>query len=275
MVTGEITALEPAFPAEGQPTLTIRGLNLLHQLRKDNVSETYKDVKDSDVAETIAARLNIKPHAPNARNEVEHKYLIQDNKYDIVFLLERARRIGYDLYVKEQEGSGEPLLVFEPSQNVRATSYELFYGRSLIDFTPHLNTALQVGKVTVRGWDAQAKEKIESTATRSQLATSRFSGGSEDPGGSFTDREEVITNCPVNSKAEADKLAVEALERIAKDMLTASGSTVGLPDLVTGSVIDVGGVTDRFSGRYFVTSSTHTIDESGYTTQFECRKEEI
>jgi phage protein D len=275
MVTGEITSLDPDFPAAGQPTLTIRGLNLLHTLRRKQESHAYTKVKDSDVAKTIAARLKIEPDAPNAQDEDQHEYLFQDNKYDIVFLLERARRIGYDLFVDEPRDGGEPKLAFKPSSRVRRVTHELTYGRSLIEFNPTLSTARQVAKVTVRGWDNVAKEKIEATAERSELSTSRFGGGSEDPGGSFADREEVITNRPVTSKAEAHTLALETLERIAKDMVTASGSTVGLPDLVTGAAIQVGGVTERFGGRYFVTATTHTIGESGYTTQFDCRKEEL
>jgi phage protein D len=274
MVTGEITSLDPTFPAEGQPTLTVRGLNLLHRLRTKQESATYTKVKDSDVARKIAARLNIDIDAPT-QNEDQHEYLFQDNKYDIVFLLERARRIGYDLYVEEPKNGGAPKLVFKPSDRVRRETYELTYGRSLIDFDPTLSTALQVAKVTVRGWDAVAKEKIEATATRAELTTSRFGDAAEDPGGSFADREEVITNRPVSTKAEARTLALETLERIAKDMLTASGSTVGLPDLVTGTALQVGGLPDRFSGRYFVTSTTHSMGESGYTTQFNCRKEEL
>jgi phage protein D len=275
MVTGEITSLDPDFPAAGQPTLTIRGLNLLHTLRRKQESHAYTKVKDSDVAKTIAARLKIEPDAPSAQNEDQHEYLFQDNKYDIVFLLERARRIGYDLFVDEPKDGGDPKLAFKPSSRVRRVTHELTYGRSLIEFNPTLSTARQVAKVTVRGWDNVAKEKIEATAERSELSTSRFGGGSEDPGGSFADREEVITNRPVTSKAEAHTLALETLERIAKDMVTASGSTVGLPDLVTGAAIQVGGVTERFGGRYFVTATTHTIGESGYTTQFDCRKEEL
>jgi Bacteriophage probable baseplate hub protein len=275
MVTGEITSLDPDFPASGQPTLTIRGLNLLHTLRRKQESHAYTKVKDSDVAKTIAARLNITPDAPNAANEDQHEYLFQDNKYDIVFLLERARRIGYDLFVDEPKDGGDPTLAFKPTSRVRRVTHELTYGRSLIDFNPTLSTARQVAKVTVRGWDNVAKEKIEATAQRSQLSTSRFASGTEDPAGSFADREEIITDRPVNSKAEAETLALETLERIAKDMVTASGSTVGLPDLVTGTAIQVDGVTDRFGGRYFVTGTTHTIGESGYTTSFDCRKEEL
>jgi uncharacterized protein len=79
----------------------------------------------------------------------------------------------------------------------------------------------------------------------------------------------------VTSKTEAKKLAVETLENIAKDMVKATCSTVGVPDLRAGGIIMIQGVGKRFSGRYFVTATTHTIGDSGYTTQFECRREEV
>ena len=40
-------------------------------------------------------------------------------------------------------------------------------------------------------------------------------------------------------------------------------------------MIDIGGVGERFSGRYFVTDTTHAVGDSGYTTQFGCRREEV
>jgi phage protein D len=55
----------------------------------------------------------------------------------------------------------------------------------------------------------------------------------------------------------------------------ANASVPGLPDIRSGTVLLIDGVGERFSGRYFVTSTTHSIGDSGYTTQFECRREEI
>jgi phage protein D len=63
-------------------------------------------------------------------------------------------------------------------------------------------------------------------------------------------------------------------ESNAKNMLQATGSTVGLPDLHAGSVVVIDGLGSRFSGRYFVVSTTHTVGDGGYTTQFECKREE-
>jgi len=281
MVTGQITSLKPTFPASGQPTLVISGLNLLHSLRLKQNSTPYENVTDSDVADRIVTRLrqqgvSLNLLTPAAATERPYPYLFQDNRYDIVFLMERARRVGYDLFVIEPVGAGDPTLYFGPSLRVRRASYDLTYGRSLIQFQPTFSTAQQVGKVTVRGWNAVTKEPISVTVDRSKLSTSHVAQGqSADPAGAFRNREEVITDRPVATKEEAETLARETLERIAKETITGSASVVGLPDLRAGTVVIIDGVGKRFGGRFFVTKTSHTIADGGYTTQFDCRREEL
>ena len=79
----------------------------------------------------------------------------------------------------------------------------------------------------------------------------------------------------MQTREEAAKLAKEILEGIAKDMVKGTGSVPGLPDIRAGTVLLIDGLGKRFSGRYFVIGTTHTIGDSGYTTQFECRREEV
>jgi phage protein D len=124
-----------------------------------------------------------------------------------------------------------------------------------------------VGEVTVRGWDAVHAVKIEETVTRKDLKIQTES--SVEP--SFNQRKEVLATVPIRTKEEAKELATQTLTNIAKDMITGTGSTLGLPDLRSGSIVELGGLGDRFTKSYFVTASTHTIGDSGYTTQFECR----
>jgi Bacteriophage probable baseplate hub protein len=176
MIKGEITALRPNFPASGQPTLAISGLNVMHTLRKKQESHAYIKLKDSTIAKQIGGRLgvNIKtdPNAEAAEQKLD--YLIQHNQYDIVFLMERARRIGYDLFVEESgsNGSSQPtMLHFRPSVNVRQTVYELTWGKSLMQFQPTLTTAKQVGTVVVKAWSTTEKGLIEATATRDGIKT--------------------------------------------------------------------------------------------------------
>lgn len=282
MLKGEITSLRPTFPASGASTLAVGGLNLLHRLRRPKQrTDSYKNLTASQIARRIGKRLgvDIKPDSPPP-GETPHGYLFQDNLYDINFLIGLAQRMGYDLFVIESGRNGkseESTLYFGPSENVQRVTYELIYGASLIQFTPNLSTANQVGKVTVRGWDRRNKKRIDYTAERKEIRTQGVGarGGQSALESSFHNREEIITDIPVESKAEAKRLATRTLENISKDMIKGSGSTVGLPDLRAGSVVYIKGLGERFSGRYFVTATTHTIDDSGYKTQFECRREEL
>jgi len=278
VITGEITELQPSFPAAGQPLLVVSGQSQLLRWRGAQESKAYRDKTDSAIAREIAGRLGLRVRTVDSAEQAEetYEYVLQQNEYAIVFLMGRARRLGYDLFIEEDE-EGEPRLYFGPSVAVRASVYRLTYGRSLTEFQPSLNTANQVSSVTVRGWDAKNKKPIAHTAKRSEIRTqglgAQARGSAVDA--SFKDREEVISDLPVESLEEARTVATETLERIAKELVTGSGSTVGLPDLRAGTVIQLDGLGARFSGRYFVTATTHTIGDSGYTTRFDCRREEL
>jgi phage protein D len=276
MLSGEITSLRAAFPAGGASTLSISGLNVLHRFRTKQESRTYLDKTDSEIALEIGGRLGITIDAARGSDEPRLPYLLQDNQYDIVFLMERAHRIGYELTVAESSDTLTKV-TFGPSTAIRRPTYQLTYGKSLIEFQPELTTAQQVAKVTVRGWDAKNKKKIEKSVDRSQLTTKGLGekGGQAAIDSAIQGKEEIIANKPVQTEAEAEKLAKEVLESIAKDMVKGNGSVVGLPDLRAGTVLMIDGLGDRFTGRYFVVSTTHSIGDNGYTTQFECRREEL
>jgi phage protein D len=277
MISGEITSLRPTFPAAGQPTLTVGGLNLLHTLQGDKVSETYECKTDSKIAEQIGKQrlgIDVELDQNAVGSEKPYGYLIQYNEPDILFLMRRARRVGYELFVKEEPGKSS--LYFGPSGRVTRVAYELVYGRSLIEFEPTLSTANQVAEVTVVGWDAKNKQQLSYTAKRAEIATQALGSRAEQEKveRSFATRKEVITDMPVASLEEAKTLAIETLENNAKELVTGSGSVVGLPDLRAGTVVEIDGLGARFRGRYFVTATTHTIGDSGYTTKFECRREQ-
>jgi phage protein D len=279
MISGEITSLRPNYPATGQPTLAVSGLNLLHRLRVKQESSTYENMTETEIATQVANRLGFKllPDPPPA-GEKPNKFVFQYDEYDIIFLMERARRVGYDIYVKEieQNGKAESRLYFGPSDTSRRPTYELVFGKSLVEFQPELTTHRQVGKVTVRGWDAVKKEKIEVTVKRNELTEDGLDneGGLEAVVQSFGDREEIVADEPVPNAEEARKKAISKFKEIARNMVTGNGSTLGLPDLRAGSHVFIDKLGDRFKGNYFVTATTHTISDGGYVTGFECRREE-
>ncbi|HET6229345.1 MAG TPA: hypothetical protein VFE05_04645 [Longimicrobiaceae bacterium] len=269
MLTGEITSLQPKFPAEGPPTLSVSGLSILHRLRGEAHSVVYENKTDSEIACAIAKLLGVRVETPAAESEAVYPYVVQNNQHDIVFLLQRARKIGYELTVQEGKGREPPYLKFAPQEKAKEAPYRLQWGSSLLSFDPRLTTANQVGSVTVRSWHPTSKKVIEATVKRSEL------GKKEPFASAFEERKEVLADRPVSSEAEARQLALETLRHISQNYVTASATTVGLPRLRTGSLVELGGLGARYlDGTYFITGTTHAIGDSGYTTQFQARKEE-
>lgn len=268
VITAEITALRPSFPSGGQPTLVVSGLNVLHRLRRAQRTQIYQNLTPTQIARRIGDLMKVQMRtAPLA--EQPYDYLIQ-NTYDVVFLMDLARRSGYELYVEEQPGAGgRPVVFFGASERLHRVTYKLHYGASLIEFQPTLTTTRQVGSVVVRGWDRRTKKPIEVTVKRSEL---KLGSADDELEPAFNQRAEVIT-AVIADQAEARRLARDRLRDIAHETVTATGSTVGLPDLRAGSLIEVSGVGRRFSGKYFVTASTHTLGSGGYTTSFTCRRD--
>jgi Bacteriophage probable baseplate hub protein len=279
MLSGEITSLRPSFPSGAASTLAVSGLNVLHRFRTQQESRTYQGVTDNQIAEEIGQRLKVKVETAATTDAPRFNFLIQDNQYDVIFLMERARRAGYDLTVEErkQGTSSQTVIVYKPSTSAGQPTFRLSYGKSLIEFQPELTTANQVAKVTVRGWDALRKEPINYTATRDELKVKGVGqrGGQDTIDKSIEQKAEIVATKPVESQEEARKLAIEILQGIAKEMVKGTGSVPGLPDLRSGTVLEIDGLGDRFSGRYYVISTTHAMGDSGYTTQFECRREEV
>jgi uncharacterized protein len=284
MMKGNFTTLEPNFPAAGGPTLTVRGLNVLHELRRKQYTYSWARKTDSQIARDIASRkdkqtgrkrfpISIDIDTNEAPEEPTLDFVSQQNQYDIDFLFQRARQRGYVICVRETEPR---TLYFGPSTGGVPGShedmFELRYPGSLIEFKPTLTTANQVKSVTVRGWNRTRKEPINETVTLDDRKLNRNKDLYEllkkcDP------REEQVVNEPIFTRKQARARAIVLLKERQKEMVKCTGSTVGLPELRAGRKVRIKGVGPVFSGIYFVTETTHTIGGGGYTTRFSARRE--
>jgi phage protein D len=291
MLTGTVTTIEPNFPSNGAPTLTVRGLNVLHQLRRKPYTWSWENKTDSEIAENLATLRD--PDSNNKRfplpievdqnaktREPRLPYVAQQNQTDIDFLFSRARERGYVVFIMEEDARrNKPRrLYFGPSHggqgvSLRNVIYQLEWGRSLIEFKPTLTTANQVKSVTVHGWNRSTKRPIEVKVDLDDPELNRNQDLYRllercDP------REDIVVNEPVFTEDQARRRARAILMERQKSMVQASGTTVGLPDLRAGQLVEIVGLGARFSGIYFITDTTHTIGENGYITQFNCRRED-
>lgn len=289
MLTGSCTTLEPNFPTSSGPTLTVRGLNLLHKLRTKQRTFAWTEKKESQIAQSFETlpdpdnpgkKLPVLISDTTLGKEKKIDYVAQNNQYDIDFLFERARRAGYVTFIQESEKEGDKVikkrgLYFGPSDathpSLSTDILELTWGLSLIDFKPTLTTANQVRSVTVNGWNVGTKKPIIGKASIDDVKVNR------DLHKLFEKcdaREERVVDEPMFTQRQADDRARAILEARAKELVKASGTCIGLPDLRAGRRISIDKLGARFNGQYFVTATTHTMNDSGYITKFEARRED-
>jgi phage protein D len=152
MMTGFITTLDVDFTEQGGTKVTVHGLNVLDRLRTRQYTwswpEDGKDtpIRDSDIALKLAQPANDQQGKPGLGiavrvdeaaqgREQAHPHVLMNNQYPIVFLLERARRNGYEVLIGEEAVPGKPdperFLYFGPTPSLRDTTWVLEWGRSL------------------------------------------------------------------------------------------------------------------------------------------------
>jgi phage protein D len=292
MLIGEITTLTPNFPQGGMPTLNVRGLNLFHRFRTKQETKPFFNKKDSDVAkeivESIATevrkkspklklKLDDQDYANNIKKEEKIPYLLMNNQFPIVFLIERARDLGYELTMEEasQGGNREVIFHYRPTSDVKRKTYILEWGVSLMNFQPTLQCANQVAELTVRGWNPQTKKPIKVTVKRNEIKGIVTPSDLNVTEPDLTKKVEIVIDRPIQNEAEAKLLATNRLRQIGEVLVEAKGKTIGVPDLRAGSKVEIKGLGTRFSGTYLITGTTHSFGDGGYTTEFTGRMEKL
>jgi phage protein D len=292
MLVGEIVRMTPNFPESGPSTLTVHCVNLLQRFRTQQITRDYFQKQDSYIARDLVASIakDIRQTIPsldlevdddeineNLGNENPIEHINIQQQYAVNFLYQRSREIGYDIWLDEDTDGARRQVTFHyaPSKYTLKPTYNLEWGKSLMSFQPSFATANLPDQVIVRYWNPQKKTKFEGIATRADMAQDGVIDPSADFGvqqGPLAKKTELVTNLVVQSDDEAKTAAKRRFRILAQGLIEGKGKTVGLPDLRSGNKIQIAGL-GRYSGLYHVTSTTHSMGEGGYTTEFSGRME--
>ena len=263
---GEITGLEPEFPNDQSPTLTVTGYDRRHRLMGKRRTRTFLKMKDSDIANQIAGDWSLTPEVEDTRVRLD--YVLQHNQTDFEFLQERARRIGYEMVVTDSS------LHFRPRRSDGSAVLTLSRDVELLDFSARLTTMGQVEEVNVQGWNAKDKKEV---VAKSSIGDERQMGGSASgPAATrraFSGTGGTAVDTPVLSQAEADQLVQGWFGEMALSYVEGYGTCIGEPALRAGTLVQIEGLGKRFSGSYYVTSTEHSYrPKVGYRTVFDVRR---
>lgn len=261
---GEVVGLELDLAAQGVPTTTILAYDKTHRLHRGRNAQTFTNMTDADIVQKVGAQAGFRVDADSTPQVYD--WIAQHNQTNWEFLTSRAKRNGYRLYVK-----GDNQLCFKKVSDDGDTTVTLNWGEELRSFRPRTSATHQVDKVVVRGWDPGGKQAIigQAMSANGLPRIGQPKTGADIASGAFGPASMVVVHKPVHNQSEADDLAQSILDGIGGSFLEAEGLCYGRPDIKPGVVVEVPNIGNRFSGKYYVTSTTHTYSPAeGYTTQF-------
>jgi phage protein D len=262
--SGEVTALEMDLNALVTPSVLVRAYDRSHRLQKGRTSRSFTKMKDSDIVKKVAQEMGLPCEAENSGQT--HEYVFQNNQTNWEFLQERARRIGYECFVAD-----DGKLYFRKPKNGKAEVVAIEWGVNLRSYRPKLTASRQVSEVIVQGWDPKTKKEIVGRARRPE-GTPKVGETQQGPDVArevFGGPKMIVVDRPIHSQREADEMAKSICEELAQDYLTAEGVVYGHPKLKAGVMVEIKNLGKKFSGKYYVTATTHTYSpDEGYMTAF-------
>ncbi len=297
---GEITGIEPNFPASGMPTIKVVAQDFLQRLTHGKVDRAFYipigvdnlPIPDVAIAAIVAGSNLLIPYPDpvggalsiimtlatyvNVPGLMQKGVQRQESQSDFDFLSKISRQNGWEMYIDHTLEPQGYVLRFQFLLQDYSASLTLTRGESLMDFTPRITTAGDVYGVSARIWVSAIKMEFVIVVgwdfDDSQFTLAVYPGIGNLDTLLGEKAAQTVSIKPTSFPTTVQSVLSELLPRL-NNRLTASGSTIGNPAIKAARVINVQGVGDQFGGLYRVTQATHTFDSGGYRTSFQARKE--
>ncbi len=271
MLEGKVQNISANFTQGTAPTFSVEGSDSAYEfLMERSEPHVFREKTDSDIAIEISQMAHLQSTVDDTEQVHPVKTKIGSKSY-FEFLKDMADSNSFEFYLSGRK------LFFVRGDRRRPARLNLLWGKNLINFRSTLNTTQAITGVVVRSWDGSGRRTIEGRA-RAGEETRQEEGqrlSSQVAREIYGDRERVITDRPVNSVDDANREARSELERAGDNLIRGSAETIGMPELKTAVGVNLLGLGEWFSGKYYVEKVTHRIDNSGYRTNFEAKRNSL
>ena len=256
----------------------VTGFDGLQALSRGRKRRSWEQIKDSDIAADIAGECGLEADVEDSG--IINPYVAQNNQTNLDFLFDRAKRIGFELKVEEKR------LVFKKPDFTSESIATFYWNKKDLangDKNPlHLSrcnigssTRGVVSKVIVRSYDVGSAKEIIGSAESLDGGAMGGTGTAIDAAASNNpDTTIQISNIPVASQEEAERVAASILNARANEFMTGSARCDGSADLSCGKKVTFKGIGSVLDGEYYITSAKHSFRagssgvNTGYWTEF-------
>lgn len=179
------------------------------------------------------------------------------------FLNTLAKQLGASFFCVDGE------LIFDQVSSFTLALTKLTYGENLYSFSKRLSLANQPGKVIIHGRD------INNKPIKGEASSTSLSGDGKAAVGIASKllKKSVYEedNPLVMTAKECTTLAQNRFDDLARNFVFGEGECIGIPEIIPGRYIELSGMDEATSGKYFVKRVVHKLNVEGYHTQFEVR----
>lgn len=302
---GRIYKVDGTFPTSQTPTIKLQAYDPSMKMGLKQRNRVWADMSLSDIVTTIASTyftstdVNVMgdPRFPG-------NGLRQQEETDLAFLRRLAATYGCILYVTAGEQGATLHFISQYLAMSTAPAVTVYYGRSdvdnrLLSFESSVDAAQIELPRALAGIDQATGKPTEIDITALQDV-----GRSDDAffdenfsafASAYPDKAEALSGLLASASAAQVALRAdlgtsvrapeptftteEQQSALAQNQFStnlrgmrASGSTVGIRQIVAQTTIEIGDVGGRFSGTWFLSEVRHILDAQGYRTEFECRR---
>ncbi len=274
MITGRIYEISSSFFSGDAPTLTLTGYDHSCELRRRSGERTFRDKKYSEIVQEIAGDTGFQNPIIDPTGKFESVIRKDSDKSYYQFIKEDlAANVRYEFGIDRDNR-----LYFIKPKDDKTEIVTLEWGKDLISFNPRMRLSELVTEVEVRGHNPQDPNSpiVETATAGSEQPQERGRRtGSQLAGELCPESKRVVTIRAPVSKGQAKAIALSILNEASDTLFTGSGECIGIPQIKPLVAIRLEKLGDRFSGKYYVESVTHTLNDSGYRTSFTVKRNAI
>jgi len=295
LVRATVTKVELSYPENGVPQLKLKGEDKSIEMGLLEKKKNWTKTTVNNVVKAIAQPYHFADVVANLQPDPKVIRENQDAKTDLAFLQDLAKKYQAKCFVELNEDDKE-VLYFIPDRRIlhlkRADKLVLRYrqgvGSNLMSFSPAFDASFidrvkEVHDIDEGGQQVNTPQPPPTEVFIWQLAPDLSSRANRADLGRIDAlyqvgvqarkklqqelaRPKPRTGAVAGNQQQLDDRA-GALESRRLGM-SASGTTVGSIWLRAKCNVSIAGVHERFVGDWYITSVTHTIDTSGYKTDF-------
>jgi Bacteriophage probable baseplate hub protein len=300
---GRIYRSDGTFPKDDVPTLQLEAYDKSMKMGLRKRNRCFTDMALSDIVNNVASayfrNINVDVQGDPS---FSGNGLRQDEQTDLAFLLELARTYGCIAYVSIGEQDDTFNFVSQHSAMTADPAVTLYYGRTnvpyrLVSFHSTADVSDMHLPRVLSGIDPD-------TGEASNVATTEAQSAGTDNDSYFDDNLTAMRTAQPVKAAQLELLLASApgvraalqqelgqsvrqaiptfatqsdISALAQNQFStslrgmrASGSAVGLKELVACTNVDIEDVGGRFSGTWYLSQVRHTLNREGFNTEFEC-----